>query len=71
MKKNFQGYLIINYHTGKMRIASAKRKQRYKAAEIPVKLSINITIPEMKEYVAKAEIEVSQTKVKEMIFDSI
>jgi hypothetical protein len=48
-----------------------KRKGKVKPSESPVKLDIKVSVPEIQEYVAKAEIEVTQSKVKDMFFDAV
>lgn len=70
MEKVFKGYLILNWKTGKIE-AKVKGKRNYSPYEIPIKLEIKAVIPERKEYTFKGEIEVPETKVKEMIMEEL
>jgi len=69
-EKTFEGYLIVDWRNGSMRAVRRKNKT-LKPSEIPIKVSIKVKLPEVKEYVAKGEITVSETKVDEMLIEEL
>lgn len=70
--KVFEGTLVINWKAGKFKVYSAKHKVKIKSGfEIPVHFIIKVKVPKPKELIAKGEIEISQTKVNEMIIEAV
>jgi len=69
-EKMFEGYLILDWKTGKMAVKSRKPKLvgPYK---IPIKVELRVTIPDRQELSVRGEVEVAQSKVKDIIFESI
>lgn len=72
VNKLFEATLILNWKTKGMRIVKKMpKKSNVGAFEIPVKISINVKVPEMQEIVAKGEIEIPAHKVKEMVLETL
>lgn len=69
MDKQFEGILIVNYKTGKMRVT--KRKSKTSHWEIPIQIKLKMIIPDQKQIVASGEIEVPPNKVIEMSIESL
>ena len=70
MEKKFTGYLIINWRTGDMRMRK-KKPDKYSLGtfEIPIRVEINIKLPEQKEIVARGNITLPEEKVAEMVIE--
>jgi hypothetical protein len=68
-EKIFEGYLVLDWRIGTMVIKH--RKPKTSPQQVSVKLSLKVILPEVKEYTAHGEIEVTQSKVKEIVFDDI
>lgn len=72
IEKKFEGFLILNWKTKEIKITKRKPIQsRLSPFQIPIKLCINVKIPQPKEIVAKGEIEVPEYKVNKMIIESL
>lgn len=71
-KKTFEGYLILDYRTGKFRTMSKEPvKSKLNGHEIPVKLVFKVNVPENPTYVATAEVTLSQEQVDSMIMEAL
>jgi len=68
--KTFEGYLVVNWKTGHMKVTKKKPK-RDNQFHIPIKFSINVNMPEYKEIEAKGEITIPETQAEMIIEDAI
>ena len=69
-QRRFVAWLMLNYRNGGVRVRKSK-PERASAFEIPVKIDIIVHIPKRDEIVAKGDITLSQTKVREMFIESL
>ena len=65
----FEGYLVLDWRNGAMTIKRRKPKQTPQT--IPIKVILKVTLPEVKEFVARGEIEVTQSKLKDIVFEDV
>ena len=70
MKKNFEGFLLLNWKTKQMSVRK-KKPTNVNPFEIPVKVSIDVTIPQIPNIQVKGEIEIPETQVGEMVIESL
>lgn len=70
MKKKFEGYLILNWKNKQMAVRKTKPKG-LNPFEIPVKVSIDVTIPQIPNIEVRGELEIPETQVGEMVIESI
>ena len=70
MKKNFKGFLYINYKTGHFKVSKRKSKSG-NPWEICISLDIDVEVPELKAHVFHSNIVVSESQVKEMVLDCV
>ena len=70
MKKKFEGYLILNWKTKAMTIKKRKPKN-VEPFEIPVKVDIDVEVPQVPTVTLKGTIEIPETKVGEMVIEAI
>ena len=68
--KEFKTWIIINYKTGQFRIVK-KKPTTMKASEIPIDLRLNLVIPETPVIQARGEVVLSESKVKEMVLETL
>jgi len=69
-EKNYQGYIVLDYFNGAMRIMKTK-PTKLSPRHIAIKLDLTIVMPEEKEIVAKGRIEMTEKKVKELFVEAI
>lgn len=70
--KTFEGYIVLDWNKGKFQNTVLIRKpKKVTPFEIPIKISIDVSIPDRKELIAKGKVELSETKVGDMIIESI
>lgn len=62
MQKNFMGWLMLDWKTGKMRIVTRNPQSKVKYTEIPIKLQFEIEIPEKPQMLAEGKITLSEAK---------
>lgn len=71
-EKKYDCQLIVDYKSGKFRTLSAKaRINKLKATEIPIHLSLKVSIPETPILKAEGEIRLSQVQISKMIIEEI
>jgi hypothetical protein len=70
MEKLIRGILIADWKTGRSRLV-VRLPRHLKPFEIPIHLSIKLTIPDYKRIIAEGEIEVPDYKVKEMTIHAL
>lgn len=69
--KQFGTWLIVDYRSGKFRVASTKRKPTIKATEIPIDMKITVNVPETPQYKATGTINISETKMDEITLEGL
>jgi hypothetical protein len=69
-EKLFEGYLCINWKTGKM-VAKKRKPHKEGPFEVLIHLKIKAVIPDKQDMVAEGSFIVPQTKVEEMVIHSI
>jgi len=69
-KKTFSGYLILNWKDNSM-VVRKKKPTKLNPFEIPVNVSIDVSLPKMPDITVKGEIEISETQVGEMFIESV
>jgi len=69
-ERRFVGYLLLDWRSGKMRLMSRKPKSVPPYA-IPVKVDIKVTAPTQAEVVAKGELELTHSKLKEFLIEGL
>ena len=70
MKKTFDSYLILDWKHKTMSVRKKKPKG-LSPFNIPVKISIDVCMPDMKELSVKGEITLSETQVGDLVIESI
>ena len=70
MIKEFKCNLILDYKSGKFKVYWRIPKG-LKASEIPIKVTINIEIPEKPNVVAIGNIKLSDEKIQQMVIEEI
>ena len=70
MIKEFKTNLIVDYKNGNFKCYK-KVPKNLKASEIPIKVTINIEIPEKPEVIATGNIKLSDEKIQEMVIEEI
>ncbi len=70
MMKEFNTWLVIDYKTGKFRVTK-QRPAQLKASDIPIKIKLNVKIPEMPTLKAEGSITLDDAKVNEMVIEEI
>jgi hypothetical protein len=71
MKKTFQGWLLLDWKTGKMKVGKKIVESRLKGSEIPIKLNFEIEIPEKPVVVAEGKITLSETTVQKIVAEMV
>jgi hypothetical protein len=72
VSKIFDGYLILNWKTGSMKVLKRKSKRRTaNPFEIVVHFQIEVQLPEAKEHEVKGKIVVPEEQVAEMVFEEL
>jgi len=71
MTKNFKGLLILNWKDGKIRHIQGKAKQTYKPYEVPIRLNIDLEIPDTEEHEIKGSITVPEPIVNKMLLEAV
>lgn len=69
MNKVFEGYLVLNWKRGTMKVL--KRKGRLGPFDIPIRFSIELVLPEPEEHVISGKIEIPEEKVAQMVFEAL
>lgn len=67
MDKLVEGWLVVDYRTGNMRIM--KRLGKMKPTELPIKMKLNIVVPDQPQVQATATITLGKKEVTEMMFE--
>lgn len=70
VSKNFSGYLILDYKKGSFCVLKRLGK-KFRPYHIPLKISIDVHLPEPKEYALKGDITIPETKVADMVLEEI
>lgn len=70
MEKVFTGCLMVNWKTGRLSIYKKKPKT-IPPSGIPINVMLKVVIPEQQQMELKGEIEVMQSKVREIFLDSV
>lgn len=70
LSKLFEGYLYLNWKTGHMTLKKKKSKSN-NPFEIPIKVSIKVKIPIIKEHICTGEIIIPEQKVNEILVANI
>lgn len=70
MTKTFLGYLILNWKNKGMMVRKTKPKN-LNTFEIPVKVNITVTIPELPDIEIKGDIEIPEAQVQDMVIESL
>ncbi len=68
--KEFKTWIIVNYKTGQFKVMKRK-PSKLGPSEIPIDMKLNIVIPETPTIRAHGEVVISETKVKEMMLESL
>jgi len=72
MDKKITGWIVVDYKTGKLRtMKKLVNKNKLKASEIAVELSLNIEIPEHPQLKAEGKIVLSSTHVANMVLEQL
>ena len=71
MNKMFEGYLLLNWKDGKMRIASSRRKLKSGMSEVAIKINVNVELPESIMPVVSGKIIVPSVKAKEVLLSEM
>ena len=71
MKKKFQGYLILNWKTQEMRVLKRYDKTKIAPHEVPLKIDIDLELPDKKIHEVKGKITIPAEKVAEMVVESL
>ena len=71
-EKIFKGYVILNWKNGSFRVKKTNPIKTLKPTEIPISLTLKVKTPE-KPPITKidGEIEISSTKVKQLILETL
>ena len=69
-EKVFTGFLLLDWKTGHMKVMKRKPKS-FAPVIIPIALQLKVLIPVQQEMIAKGEIELSQSKVNELVLESL
>ena len=69
MEKNFKATLMLNWKTGEIRVL--KKKKKAGPTEIAVDLDLKLVMPETPKVVAKGEIVMTDTEVKEIVVERL
>jgi len=75
--KHFKGFLIVDYRSGKMRVRKMDPKKlhnnyrKLNPFEIPITIELKINVPRGPEIVAKGEVTIPPTQVREMFLESL
>jgi len=71
-EKTFNGYLIVNWKTGKMEIKKRRpKKANLSPFQILMRLELKVTVPDKKEFVVKGEIVLSEEKVSDIVIEEL
>lgn len=68
--KEFKTWMTVNYKTGQFKLMK-RRPTKIGPSEIPIDMKLNIVIPETPVIHAHGEVEISETKVKEMMLEAL
>lgn len=68
--KKIEGYLILDWKTGAIRISKRKPKN-LKGNEIPMRLDITVNLPDYNEPTIKGEIKVSEIQAHGIVEEEI
>lgn len=71
METIIKGYLLINFKTSKIRLTKRLNKHRMGAFEIPVYLNIKVKIPDYTAPEFNLNIEIPETKIAEIVADTL
>ena len=68
----FTGYVVLDWKKGTFRVTKSNPIKRLKATEIPIQVNMKVKIPD-KPPITKidGEVEITGTKVKEIILETI
>lgn len=69
-EKIFTGHIVLNYRTGNFRVIKRLPK-KLKEVEIPIEINLKVQIPEQPKMKVEGELELSGTKVKQLILDAL
>jgi hypothetical protein len=69
--KRFEGYLVLNWKTGAMRVLKRKSKKRTNPFEILIHFAIDVELPEPKEHGISGKIVIPEEQVAEMVFEKL
>lgn len=69
ISKVFEAIIIVNWKTGAMRLT--KRKPKVSPLEVPIKVQLRLNTPKTPDILVKGEITIPQTKVDEMILETL
>jgi hypothetical protein len=68
--KIFESHIVLDYRTGTMRVTK-KKPTKLKPFEIPIRIELTVTAPKIPDIVAKGNIQISPTKVSQMVIESL
>jgi len=71
VSKTFEGYLVLNWKTGAMRVLKRKSKKRANPFEILIRFTIEVELPEPKEHEISGKIAIPEEQVAEMVFEKL
>lgn len=70
MEKKFEGYLLVNWKTGNIKVVKKNRAHK-DFYWIPIKFEINVKMPDQKEIVAKGSIVMPDIQAQMIVEDQI
>jgi hypothetical protein len=70
--KNFEGWLLIDWKTGDMKITKKQpAESRIRHTQIPVKLSFLVEVPDKPQLMAEGKITLSEARVSKIVADMV
>lgn len=69
-EKIITGYIIANWKTGAIR-AIKRKPGKTSPYDIPVKVTLKVKTPEQKEFEAKGEVTISESKMDDILIEEI
>jgi len=70
MQKTIKAVIIINWKTGKVDICKRK-KNKPSPYDVSIDCEFTVNIPEIKPYVMKANVDVSEAQVKDAMLEEL
>jgi len=68
-KKKFKGFLALNWKSGEIKLS--KRKPNIGGYWVPIKIDIDLILPDPTEYCMKGEIIIPKAKAVEMSIEAL